>query len=391
MKKTIIFCADGTWNGPQQDEDNDNVPDYTNVFKLFYLLAGHDTLETICLANEQEKVFYENNQLKQIAKYIHGVGDSQSSIMKILGGAFGMGILARIVRGYTFISRNYNPGDDIIILGFSRGAYTARALAGMIAWRGLLSKPLTVDKGKAYKLGANAWSQYRKAFARKTGILAKFIEDNPLLPGFLFKRKLKDADFVHVDHITAVGVWDTVGALGIPLYNSKKFDIFRFSDQVLSNKVKHGFHAIALDEQRTDFSPTHWEYADNVVEMLFPGAHADVGGGYSPDNDESGLSDLSLNWMMDKLKDESVGVRFMSFNKQKQEPRYLQIVPNPLGCAHQPWLHGIFRRRKQQLRDFSGLAIGIHDGVRERMQGGNVMHEPGTPPAPYVPGNLPLC
>ena len=104
-----------------------------------------------------------DGQTQQIAKYLHGVGDSRNPIIKLLGGAFGVGVIARVVRGYTFISRNYVPGANIIIVGFSRGAYTARALAGLIVSQGLLAASLTQDKELAYRRGAEAWYRYRNA------------------------------------------------------------------------------------------------------------------------------------------------------------------------------------------------------------------------------------
>lgn len=132
MAKNIIFCSDGTWN----DVDSQNA---TNVFKLFNLLQGSVISRTkfkdlsVDIV-EQEKIIAN----VQIAKYINGVGNSDNRIKKLLGA----GLIKRIVRGYTFISRNYQPGDNIVIVGFSRGAYTARALAGLIASQGLLAKPV---------------------------------------------------------------------------------------------------------------------------------------------------------------------------------------------------------------------------------------------------------
>lgn len=120
MNKTLIFCADGTWNGPNQDDDNDGSPDFTNVYKLFLGLEGELSPETLRNADEQEKWLMYGVRPVQIAKYIHGVGDSRNPIHRIIGGAFGAGIIARIVRGYTFISRNYEDGDSIILVGFSR-------------------------------------------------------------------------------------------------------------------------------------------------------------------------------------------------------------------------------------------------------------------------------
>ena len=131
MSKLIIYCADGTWNGPGQDENDDREPDPTNVYKLFVGLAGQPATETRD-ADEQEKELRQNGRSVQVAKYVHGVGDSRNPIKKLMGGAFGAGTISRIVRGYTFISRNYESGDHIVVAGFSRGAYTARALAGLI-------------------------------------------------------------------------------------------------------------------------------------------------------------------------------------------------------------------------------------------------------------------
>jgi uncharacterized protein (DUF2235 family) len=130
MSKVIAFLADGTWNGVGVDKDQDGVPEATNVLKLYHNLAGDESIESFTLDNESERVAMDNNRnISQIAKYLHGVGDSDNPIHKMLGGAFGAGLISRIVRGYTFISRNYEPGDKIIIVGFSRGAYTARARA----------------------------------------------------------------------------------------------------------------------------------------------------------------------------------------------------------------------------------------------------------------------
>lgn len=134
MSKNIVFCADGTWNGPgtvlttleidSADGSGKLPPDaITNVVKLFANLAGHVTPDTVALRYEAEKLL----DGLQIAKVLHGVGDSSNPILKVLGGVFGVGVIARILRGYTFLSRNYLPGDAIHILGFSRGAYTARA------------------------------------------------------------------------------------------------------------------------------------------------------------------------------------------------------------------------------------------------------------------------
>ena len=300
MAKTIVFCADGTWNNPNEDQNQDQTADPTNVYKLFTALDGALTAQSLLLADEQEKELAEGGLTTQVAKYLHGVGDSRNPIIKLMGGAFGAGIISRIVRGYTFISRNYQPGDSIVIVGFSRGAYTARALAGLIAGQGLLNTPITSDKSYAYRCGAQAWYRYRRASLKNPFSLASLGEIVADLPAFLSQGQLKDADFIPIDAITAVGVFDTVGAMGFPDYaaGGERVDAFKFADTKLSAKVQHGFHAVALDERRSDFVPTLWEPAERIVQVLFPGAHGDVGGGYPATNRESGLSDVALAWIL---------------------------------------------------------------------------------------------
>src|SRR5438093_7289410 len=189
MAKNIIFCADGTWNGPGQDEDHDRVADPTNVFKLFANLDGVDAPATARLADEQERsLTTPNGTVRQVAKYVHGVGDSDNFLVKMLGGVGGAGLITRVVRGYTFISRNYAAGDRIFVIGFSRGAYTARALAGLIAARGLLDATGIdlAEKEQAYRLGSAEWFEYRRGALRDRGNLLHALQEVAFdLPGFL--------------------------------------------------------------------------------------------------------------------------------------------------------------------------------------------------------------
>jgi uncharacterized protein (DUF2235 family) len=382
MTKHIVFCADGTWNNPNEDQNQDQTPDPTNVYKLFVGLDGTLSPASILLADEQEKTLMEGGVAIQAAKYIHGVGDSRNALIKLMGGAFGAGIITRIVRGYTFISRNYEPGDLITIVGFSRGAYTARALAGLIASQGLLRTDFTTDKEQAYRCGAQAWYHYRRAALHNPFSLAHLCEIVADLPAFLSQGSLKDTDMVPVPTLNAVGVWDTVGAMGIPVYAAGgRQDAFQFADTQLSAKVLNGFHAVALDERRDDFAPTLWDPADRIVQVLFPGAHADVGGGYPIFNSESGLSDGALKWMALQLG--QVGLRYAA--------GWLDtILPNPSGFAHQPWAHLPWTLPGVALgpRHFpSGL--GVDASVAARQAAGAVVAEPGAAAEPYHPANLP--
>jgi glutathione S-transferase len=268
------------------------------------------TTDTLALRNEQEKVLLNpDGSVAQVGKYLHGVGDSSNFLIRLLGGTLGVGIISRIVRGYTFISRHYTPGDEIHIVGFSRGAYTARALAGMIARIGLLNPHSydANDKKQAYQLGVAAWCKSKGVTlhgAGKLSVLATRFLD--FVQGFYAEQLHDDALIPDVD-IKSVAVWDTVGSMGIPVYEKDmRFDMFRFADTSLSPRVEHGFHAMAIDELRIDFPVTRWDERKGIAQVWFPGAHADVGGGYP--KAESGLSDIALTWMTEQLA--AIGMAF---------------------------------------------------------------------------------
>ena len=371
MPKRIVFCADGTWNGPEQqtgvtpiDSNDDqgelNGAKVTNVVKLFANLAGRVTPETMAMRDEQEKVVVDPaGGTVQIAKYIHGVGDSNSFLKKAMGGMFGMGVIARIVRGYTFISRNYDPGDEIHIAGFSRGAYTARALAGLIASVGLLNRAHydPTDKNEAYRLGIAAWCRSKNTTLNGAGKLTDLANHLLNFVSGFFAHKLKPNQLIPNVPIKSVAVWDTVGSMGIPAYaGDKRYDVFRFVDTKLSDKVQNGFHAMAIDELRMDFPVTAWDSRAGIKQVWFIGAHADVGGGYSAQ--ESRLSDIALDWMMKQLAE--VGVRLATPLTYKPEPL---IAP----AIHQPWSKAPFALLPRSPRQVAGTDT-IHDSVLRRWQ-----------------------
>jgi uncharacterized protein (DUF2235 family) len=379
VSKTIVFCADGTWNGPGEPDSDDKTSPATNVFKLFVNLDGTDTPDSYLLEKEQERVATQGGVALQCAKYIHGVGDSDNYLVKLLGGTLGAGLVVRIVRGYTYISRNYLPGDKIFIAGFSRGAYTARALAGMIAAQGLLdaSKLDLTDKNTAYRLGSAVWYQWRKTALQATSLLGKLEETVLDIPGIL--TSAPRGDLMLSAPIEAVAVWDTVGALGIPEFTRSmiRVDVFRFADTELSRSVQNGLQAIAVDEQREDFTPTFWDDDARITQALFPGAHADVGGGY-PLGSESGLPDRTLEWISRELA--RLGVQFLA------SPAF-PATPNAAGTAHRPWEHGIFAALAKGPRTFpAGFRLAQY--VLDRMTAGNVIPDPGATACPYVPPNL---
>ena len=328
MPKNIVFCADGTWSGLGEGDGDDQVqPSATNVLRLFAALDGRVTEDSLRKRDEQEKIAYDaDGEPTQVAKYLHGVGDSANTIRKVLGGVFGEGFIERIVRGYTFVSRNYRAGDRIVLAGFSRGAYTVRALAGMITRMGLLPVHAMQDEQGhhdaelAYRLGVYVWARYREQAGKSSTLLGYLTE---------FKgQPIALEQLVPNVPVDTVAVWDTVGSLGIPVHGGKdanRIDVFKFADLVLSSRVSAGFHAVAIDEQRADFAPTLWEPRDGVVQRWFCGAHSDVGGGGAPSNF---FSNSSLRWMIARLT--SRGVLFAAADAQLDVPQ----VYGPVHASH---------------------------------------------------------
>jgi glutathione S-transferase len=345
---------------------------------------------------EQERRAVEDETVTQVAKYIHGVGDSGNWLDKLLGGSMGMGLLSRVLRGYTYLSRNYAPGDKIFLVGFSRGAYTARALGGLVSSMGLLEwEALNLKKGhadqEAYKHACAAWYDYQKrrlgdVTHHLKGMIEAFFTDlTDLVPALELRPKY----FPDVP-VEAVAVWDTVGSLGIPVLSADhgmRLDPLRLADSALAANIKHGFHAVAADEQRIDFTPTLWDPDPRVVQRFFPGSHGDVGGGY-PEGEHSSLSDLALAWMADQLK--SVGVRFAN------DPPFASRG-SALGPLHMAWTASPYDLRPNEPREFpefskEGNAITVDDSVRARM-GHPVIAVTATEPpvshtGPYLPTAL---
>ncbi|MGS0741018.1 DUF2235 domain-containing protein [Glaciimonas sp. GG7] len=398
MAKTIIFCADGTWgsadgklvnidhisagvpvNGVAQENSGNSL---TNVSMLFEWLEG----ETITSSPyEMERSNQPLAAPTQIAKYVHGVGDGAEFADKVVDGMFGIGVVARIANGYNYISEHYKVGDRIVLVGFSRGAYTVRALAGLIASEGLLTPALATescDAGSAkYDNAVKAWLRYRKK--SDTTVISRLLDwiDSVINYRYFFSSSaLPTSAFVAVSEITAVAVWDTVGAMGIPLYGfkGKKVDSFNFASNVLSPKVKLGLHAVAIDEPRKAFTPTLWDETKNVKQRLFAGVHTDIGGG----NDDHALSDVPLKWFFDELQHPDIGVLFNA----EQPDLYL---PDACAKGHLEPIEELLFPDIHEPRAFpSGMAI--HTAVALRQQGGLVHAGLTLDAAHYAPNNLPF-
>lgn len=284
MGKRIIFCADGTWDEPGKD---------TNVYKIYKALT---------------------TSADQVPYYDDGVGSDGLAIQKLAGGAFGTGLFQKIKDGYTKLAHAYEKGDEVYIFGFSRGAYTARCLAGMVAVCGLPTANFTdavVD---------TAFQAYRDKINR-ANLLAQLNKTCDL-----FDAKL-----------SMVGVWDTVGSLGIPaIFGGVDPIVYGFLDTTLHPDVLNAYHAMAIDERRAEFPATLWTSSSpgqTLEQVWFCGVHCDVGGSYPDDSDGSALSDLTLAWMMSKAA--ALG---LSFDPSVQAKYALPMDPKfALDTKHESW------------------------------------------------------
>ncbi len=288
--KRLVLLFDGTWN----------------------TLANPDEATNVVRVGQAVKAFGSDG-VPQIVYYNSGVG-SGGKVDQILGGVFGAGVRSNVQRGLTFLSFNYDDGtpdvdgaprgepDEIYIFGFSRGAYTARALAGVIGAIGGI--PKVSNFGEVEKL----WAHYRKSEKGREKHKRKFNVDDKVYPPPPSGKLIK-----------CVAVWDTVGSYGIPggigfggLARWLTSWTRNFSDNHIGRRIEYGFHAMAIDERRRAFSATAWvprirppdapppKIPEPVVEQVwFAGAHANVGGGYA----QTGLSDQALVWMMARVQD----------------------------------------------------------------------------------------
>lgn len=295
MKRLLCFF-DGTWNTPDARET------VTNIVKL------HEAVPEIGA-----------DGVRQLRHYEIGIATTKAlGRLTFAAGAIGYGMAERIQSGYQFIVDNYEPGDEIYLFGFSRGAYQARSLGGLIAFTGILKPP-------ARSRVAEMWTYYQ---AHRTA-------PEPQRLAFLRSESYFPAP------VRLIGVWDTVGNLGIPVVGGEWITHpIHFHNTELAPTVGVGLHALSIDEPRGPFSPTLWTRHEGalirshqiVEQVWFPGCHANVGGGYA----DSGLSDISLLWMAERAT-ATTGVTFdMAALKSK-------AAPDALGEEVAPVHEGLFR------------------------------------------------
>ncbi|MEO7072538.1 MAG: DUF2235 domain-containing protein [Rhodanobacter sp.] len=279
--RRLVLFFDGTWSKPESN---------TNVERLRLLVASHDT-----------------SGVEQVVNYVAGVG-VKAGLTHLLGGAFGLGLADNVRDGYRWLCNNWRAGDELYLFGFSRGAYTARSVGGMICKCGLLRGDGVTPVSKRDVAGAY-----------------DFYRDVTHKPGDPVAVAYRAQHSVAID-IHFIGVWDTVGSLGIPDMASwfpYARARYQFHDTELSRIVKYAYQALALDEHRADFAPTLWTRNPftlqpgesltskkagqiEIEQRWFIGAHGDVGGGNEADGagrKPDPLPDLPLAWLQRKAMD----------------------------------------------------------------------------------------
>ncbi|WP_020184622.1 DUF2235 domain-containing protein [Methylopila sp. 73B] len=323
-----VVCCDGTWNTP--DDVDDGLPAATNVHKIYSALADPDPRK----------------------RYYHpGVGTGGGWWTRVAGGAAGVGLTKNVKSAYRWLAEVYEPGDRIWLFGFSRGAFTVRSLSGMISRCGLLNLEGLSDDA-IWAAVDGAFDDYR---ARKDDVTST--KTRPL-KGVALGQPAKGKTPIHF-----IGVWDTVGALGIPddmalLNLIDDPSRYEFHDTDLSPNVVHARHAIAIDERRQSFTPTLWSDTppkQNLTQRWFPGVHADGGGGYG----QTGLSDGALAWMITEAKAEGLAFRAGA---------EAQLKPDARGVLHDSRT-GVFKTLKSRPREvpsFADAAAPLHASARDR-------------------------
>jgi len=323
--KRLLCFFDGTWNKPEDAEQ-------TNVVKRQRVVLPADA-----------------GGIAQVAHYEVGIAtESALGEWSFAVGAMGFGVGSRIQGGYRFLCENYEAGDEIYLIGFSRGAFEARSLAGMITLTGLL-------RSASPEAVADAWDCY---------------ERNKLARNPSRVKALRAVAHFPV-RIKCVAVWDTIGNLGVPFVRKGVIkELLGFHDTQLSPTVDVGLHALSIDEPRGPFSPTLWTIkrgtalppAQIVEQVWFPGCHANVGGGY----EECALSDIALLWMATRLT-QTTGLALDLAQLRattKPDPLGEQVSPTSDGFYKVSYLLPFVRLIKQNRKGISAFRRAILGGWR---------------------------
>ena len=289
--RNLIVGLDGTWNDPKQLDDGKVAP--TNVARFMSLLKGG------------QRIHYEE-----------GVGSGMWEAVR--GGIYGFGLEEKLLGAYRFLCQRFSESDwkrdenKVFLLGFSRGAYAARRLSGLIAHSGIPVRVEDTEIGfEYYKI-----QDFESPNDRK-----RFFEIN----------------------VEMVGVWDTVKATNDADYH----------DNEISHNVIAGYHAMAINEKRKVFPALKWNNDPRVTQVWFAGVHADVGGGYA----DTGLSDIALQWMV---------LRGLDHGLDFKEKDFYKLEPRTDGHMHNSY-KGVWKAFGEEARTVTETDR-IHKSVGERME-----------------------
>jgi len=273
--RQLIVCCDGT---------NNNLTGWlidTNVTKLCALLDPD---------GQDQRLYYDpgvgNPGQLPGATWVDTL---RREVERLSGLAFGQGVYENIAEGYAFLMENYREGDQIFLFGFSRGAFTARSIGGLVTQFGLL-------RPEARALIPTLLHTYFADRPKDAAKRAHYHAITDQVSGLFCSGQSRQA------WVWFVGVWDTVASVGFPLIGQQAITA---KPSLIGKRIRHVRQALALDEHRRAFEPRcyivdpTYDYAaqgQSIAQVWFPGSHADVGGGYAPD--ESGLSNAALAWML---------------------------------------------------------------------------------------------
>ncbi|MGQ0812804.1 MAG: DUF2235 domain-containing protein [Nitrospiraceae bacterium] len=308
MKKRLVVLYDGTWN---------TRDDRTNVARMAQVIAkaGKDGIP--------QHQFYDA-----------GVGTKWYE--RIRGGAFGFGLSKNIQQGYRWLCTQWTEEAELFVFGFSRGAYTARSFVGLIRKCGVLHTPTDELVEQAYEI-------YRNKDAHPDGQEATAFR-------IAHSREIR---------VKFIGVWDTVGSLGIPITGIPipfGRDYYQWHDTALSKIVDYAYHALALDENRKDYEATVWtEHKPENVEVeqrWFIGAHANVGGGYTYDR----LHNIPQRWLQDKAQ--RCGLALTELCPVGSHD-YLAKVNDSFG----EFMFGIYKAIKLGRRYYRPIGMGVNETI----------------------------
>ncbi len=288
--RKLVVCCDGTWNEPYK------IGKPTNVVKMARAILPKDA-----------------NEVAQLIYYHPGVGTG-NVLDRFIGGTMGVGLAKNVQSAYDFLAANYCEDDKIYLFGFSRGAYTARSIAGLIGQVGGLLRKTDMDLFP-FVFEIYRSREHRAALGTKQ---ADKIEAaiRAVIPaarlGKHCARLVEALCEAYSAPVFFIGVWDTVGALGVPsgwlrwIGQSR----YNFHDTGLSERIRFAYHALAIDERRKSFEPSLWTrrkgrgsepgaVTQTLEQVWFAGVHSNVGGSY----DDAGLSDIAFLWMVNKAKE----------------------------------------------------------------------------------------